>query len=202
MLDEDECEMTTVERIIDLANCIHDWLQELRWIIRGIIRTLLGLPAGTQEETTPEEVQRCIEIMRNLRQERQHLEAAKAGEGPQPWDHDWYLYQKDFSKEIIQLAKKTGWHHIQNLIEILNWALASPQCQRALAWDLDRGEPDPNNPWSEPLSLMVSLYHPLRQASHELLREQAKGLRYPEEWAEALDQRLLSILKVGEKQKA
>jgi hypothetical protein len=199
--DEDECEMTPAERIIDLFNCIHDWMQELNWIIRGIIRSLLGLPAGYHEETTPEKVQKRLEKMRSLKEELQHHNAARTGEGPQPWDQDWYLYQKDFSKDIILLAKKGGWHNIQSLLELFNWALASPQGQRSLGWNQDRGEPDPCNPWQEPLALLLRLYFPLKQASHELLREQAKSLSYSEQSHNDLDERLLSLLKAGQKEK-
>jgi hypothetical protein len=115
------------------------------------------------------------------------LAAAQAGTGPQPWDRDWYERCSDVSEEIYDLASVAGWQWAQELIEVLNWALASPQGQRALEL---AGQS--SNPWQGELELIAHLRQNLVSASHDLLREEAQQLDYSKEWDAALEYALRS----------
>lgn len=113
--------------------------------------------------------------------------AAASGEGPQPWDRDWIEVQVDIGDQISEIASTIGWHRTQDFLEVLNWALASPQGQRALAQAGDDA-----SPWQGALELIDELWRPLSEASHEMLGNQAVGLGYTidaqEELWEALNE--------------
>ncbi|MEB3275422.1 MAG: hypothetical protein VKM92_00505 [Cyanobacteriota bacterium] len=107
--------------------------------------------------------------------------AAASGEGPQPWDCDWIKYQVDVTDEIHELAHAIGWHRTQQLIEVLDWALASPQGQRALAM-----ANDPASPWQGALEMLKEFRHPLAEASLQMLRDQIQELACSDRLKDAL----------------
>jgi hypothetical protein len=112
--------------------------------------------------------------------------AAASGEGPQTWDRDWIENEVYIEDKIFEIASTMGWHRTQNFLEVLEWALASPQGQRALAqagYDA--------SPWQGALEMIEELRGPLIDASHQMLGNQAAGLGYTidarEELWEALE---------------
>ncbi len=113
--------------------------------------------------------------------------AAASGEGPQTWDRDWFEQQEYIGDKISEIASTLGWHRTQDFLEVLDWALASPQGQRALAQAGDDA-----SPWQGALEMIEELRGPLIEASHEMLGTQAAGLGYTtdaqEELWEALDE--------------
>ena len=108
-------------------------------------------------------------------------EAAASGEGPQPWDREWFEYESCIENDISELAYTIGWHRTQDFLEVLDWALASPQGQRALA---QAG--DDTSPWQGALEMIKELQQPLIEASHQMLDSQATGLGYTFEAREEL----------------
>ncbi len=127
-------------------------------------------------------------FMRAQQQELADAHAAAAsGEGPQTWDRDWFVNQQYIGDKISEIASILGWHRTQDFLEVLDWALASPQGQRALAQAGDNA-----SPWQGALEMIEELRGPLIEASHEMLGTQAAGLGYStdaqEELWEALDE--------------
>jgi hypothetical protein len=108
-------------------------------------------------------------------------EAAASGEGPQPWDREWFEYESCIENDISELAYTIGWHRTQDFLEVLDWALASPQGQRALAQAGDDA-----SPWQGALEMIKELQQPLIEASHQMLDSQATGLGYTFEAREEL----------------
>ena len=79
---------------------------------------------------SPELQKRLAEAGQQLDQEREQAladahAAAASGEGPQPWDRDWIEFQVDIEDDIREIANTIGWHRTQDLLEVLDWALAS-----------------------------------------------------------------------------
>ncbi|MEB3353805.1 MAG: hypothetical protein VKM34_06180 [Cyanobacteriota bacterium] len=137
---------------------------------------------------SPDAIREIQQMIHQFTEGERHLEAARAGVGPQPWDQDWHEFQLDLSTDLISLAHKAGWHRVQNFLEIIVWALSSPQGQEALLLSQH-----PDNSWQGPLKLIGELYPPLRHASHEMLRKQARGLNYSKEWIEQLESAITVI---------
>lgn len=158
-----------------------------------------SLPSGTPDcwEGLLEEVQAAK--ARRDREWQQALTdahaAAASGEGPQPWDRDWIEFQVDIEDDIREIAGRIGWHRTQDFLEILDWAVASPQGQRALA-----GLGDAASPGQSVLELIEELVRPLTEASHQMLSAHAKGLGYTDEiasdLAESLDELALSLYNI------
>lgn len=99
--------------------------------------------------------------------------AAASGEGPQSWERDWIETQVCIQDSVRDIADAMGWHRTQDLLEVLGWALASPQGQRALAL-----ADDPNSPWQGALEMIEDLRRPLMEASHWMISARARGLGY------------------------
>jgi hypothetical protein len=99
--------------------------------------------------------------------------AAASGEGPQTWDRDWYEHQMCIEDDISDIATTIGWHRTQDFLEVLDWALASPQGQRALA---EAG--DDASPWQGALEMIKDLRAALIEATHQMLFSRADGLGY------------------------
>ena len=97
--------------------------------------------------------------------------AAASGEGPQPWDRDWIEHQADLSDGVLAIAATISWHRTQDLLDVLDWALASPQGQRALAM-----REDANSPWQETLEMLEELRPALLEASLQMLNDRARSL--------------------------
>lgn len=115
--------------------------------------------------------------------------AAASGEGPQTWDRDW-IEQKEvyIEDKMLEIANTIGWHRTQDFLEVLDWALASPQGQRALAQAGDDA-----SPWQGALEMIDELWRPLINASHEMLGSQAAGLGYTIDAREDLWEALAEI---------
>ena len=152
-----------------------------------------GSPDRCQMQPVPglllsmEELMALVE--RKQQQEMADAHAAAAsGEGPQTWDRDW-IEQKEvyIGDKMLEIASTIGWHRTQDFLEVLDWALASPQGQRALAQAGDDASPGQGA-----LEMIEELRQPLIDASHEMLGNQADGLDYTidarEELWEALEE--------------
>ncbi len=100
-------------------------------------------------------------------------ESAEAGTGPQPYDRDWIEADLDFDRWIIEESKGLNWHITNDLIEVIDWALQSPQGTKAL--DLQDSE---NSPWQDPLENAIKLKLALEGRAQMLLEEQAKKLNW------------------------
>jgi hypothetical protein len=107
--------------------------------------------------------------------------AAASGEGPQIWDRDWIENEPYIEDKMSEIARTLGWHRTQDFLEVLDWALASPQGQRALAQAGDDA-----SPWQGALEMIEELRGPLIEASHEMLGTQAAGLGYTTDAQEEL----------------
>lgn len=121
--------------------------------------------------------------------------AAASGEGPQPWERDWIEFQVDVEDDIQELACTIGWHRTQDFLEVLDWALASPQGQRALT---EAG--DDTSAWQGALEMIDELRRPLIEASLQMIRTRAVSLGYTEEtkddlW-DTLEERSLPLYNV------
>jgi hypothetical protein len=120
-------------------------------------------------------LQELKEIAERVRQQRlvdAHA-AADSGEGPQPWERDWFQYQLCIEDEIMEISSTIGWHRTQDFLEVLDWALASPQGQRALAQTDDDA-----SPWQGALEMIKELQRPLIEMSHLMLLSHAEELDY------------------------
>jgi hypothetical protein len=102
--------------------------------------------------------------------------AAASGEGPQPWDRDWFQYQLCIESDISDISGTIGWHRTQDFLEVLDWALASPQGQRALALAGDDA-----SPWQGVLEMIKELQRPLIESTHLMLLSHAEELDYTSE---------------------
>ncbi len=111
--------------------------------------------------------------------------SADAGIGPQRWDRDWIQNKDDHGSDVSYMTDGWGWHKLQDLIEVLDWALASPQGQRAQAHARD-----PNNMGATALELIQQMRLELRNQCHQLLVEHAEVLDYSDELMEDLSSAL------------
>jgi hypothetical protein len=114
--------------------------------------------------------------------------AAASGEGPQIWDRDWIENEPYIEDKMSEIARTLGWHRTQDFLEVLDWALASPQGQRALAQAGDDA-----SPWQGALEMIEELRGPLIEASHEMLGTQAAGLGYSTDAQEELWEALYEV---------
>lgn len=108
-----------------------------------------------------------LEILKADGQQRQkeaHA-AALAGTGPMPYDRNWHEAGCNF-EILIEQTEGINWYVANELLEITEWALASPQGQRALAL-----QDDPTNPGGETLSTLLEL----RDALTYKVREELLG---------------------------
>lgn len=157
-------------------------------IIESAIRSCKHCQTGASSPTPsvtellgrgPEELQKALaEVQKRIEQERAQAladahAAAASGEGPQPWERDWIEFQVDIEDDICEIASTIGWHRTQDFLEVLDWALASPQGQRALA-----ATGDDTSPWQGALEMIDELRRPLIEASHQMIRARADGLGY------------------------
>ena len=121
-----------------------------------------------KKKLTPELTEAMLKLQEEKYKQNREQDLAKAqaaaasGEGPQPWERDWIETQWCIEDDIRDIADRIGWHRSQDLLEVLDWAMASPQGQRALALD-----GDPNSPWQDVLTMIQELRRPLLEASHK-----------------------------------
>ena len=115
--------------------------------------------------------------------------AAAAGTGPQAWDADWYGNAINLSEEVEAMVGEWSWQHVQLFRELLSWAAASPQGQRAQAM---RGES--NSPWSDGLAMLEEMQMALSWRSQNLLYQQSRGLHYSKEQQRELNDALEELL--------
>ncbi len=115
--------------------------------------------------------------------------AAATGTGPQAWDADWYGNAINLSEEVEAMVGDWSWQNVQSFREVLSWAAASPQGQRAQAM---RGEPD--SPWSDGLEMLEEMQMALTWRTQNLLHQQSKGLHYSNEQRQELADALEELL--------
>lgn len=121
-----------------------------------------------------------------LRKQRVQAKAAAAtGTGPQTWYADWFENELDVGEEALALTETWSWQNVQTLQEALDWALASPQGQRAQA-----RQEEENTPWNATLEMIKDLQLGLTWRSHTLLTQQAKVLGYSSEQLGSLQEAL------------
>lgn len=120
---------------------------------------------------------------------RQAQAEAAAGTGPQTWDADWFENELDLGEEALALTENWSWQHVQALQETLDWALASPQGQRAQARQEEESAPE-----STTLQMIQDLQLGLTWRSHALLSQQAKELDYSREQMKKLQDSLEELL--------
>ena len=183
-----EPEITPSQQLRNLWDSIHDGWGSFQFQMHGVGRALQGLTYAdwTAEQTA--QWQRNLEAYRHGAEVEPRFQALIqcTQNLAQPWEEDWFA-STDLSGEIRQLAAKAGWHRLQHLIEIMEWAQASPQGQRAADLALDQLGPDPANPWQGPYLLIQQILPLLVQASHTMLRQQASGLHYSQAATDALE---------------
>lgn len=194
-----EPEVTPVEKFKSLWYCIHDGVIEFQWKIEGLGRALQGQTYADYVAQQNEEFKRIFladpstwpDAYRGIFAMAQEVKA-----GPQPWEREWSA-SCDLSEEIRCLASKAGWHRLQDLIEIIRWALLSPQGQRAIEFNADKEEVDFSGPWDGPYALIRELLPVLVLTSHAMLKQQANGLNYSQGSMDALEASLDSLLENG-----
>ena len=125
------------------------------------------------------------------KQVEQAKAAATEGTGPQAWDADWFENALDVGEEALALTETWSWQNVQTLQEALDWALASPQGQRAQA---RQEEEEENAPWDPTLQMIKDLQLGLTWRSHTLLSQQAKALGYSKEQLGDLNESLDELL--------
>lgn len=123
------------------------------------------------------------------KQVEQAKAAATEGTGPQAWDADWFENELDVGEEALALTETWSWQNVQTLQEALDWALASPQGQRAQA-----RQEEENTPWDPTLQMIKDLQLGLTWRSHTLLSQQAKALGYSKEQLGDLNESLDELL--------
>lgn len=100
--------------------------------------------------------------------------SALAGTGPMPYDREWYAAGCNF-EHLIEQAEGINWHVANELLEVTEWALASPQGQRALAL-----QDEPTNPGGETLRTLLELREALTDKVRQELFEHIRQLRQPD----------------------
>lgn len=133
-----------------------------------------------------------IRKSKELTERRETFQAVK--DGPKPWQRECSA-SISLDEQIFDLAHNAGWHRLLDLIEIFQWALASPRGQRAAELARDQIEDDPCNSWQEPYELVHMILPKLIAHSHAMLIEQAKGLNYSHESTDALDANLSALIE-------
>jgi len=121
--------------------------------------------------------------------------AAAAGTGPQTWDADWYGNAINLSEEVETMVGNWSWQRVQSFREVLSWALASPQGQRAQAM---RGEPV--SPWSDGLEMLEEMQMALTWRTQNLLHQQSRSLHYSNEQQQELEDALEELLHQQDEQ--
>jgi hypothetical protein len=169
--------------------------------IRNQISNLLRLgkadASSGAKEPTCELLQQLTRITEEAHREalaNAHA-AAAAGTGPQRWDADWYGNAINLSEEVEAMVGDWSWQQVQTFREVLGWALASPQGQRAQAM---RGEPD--SPWNDGLEMLEEMQMALTWRTQNLLHQQSRGLQYSQEQQQELEDALEELLHPQEEQ--
>lgn len=104
--------------------------------------------------------------------EREALEAAAAGTGPQPYDREWHTNECDADMILEFLfANDIGWHLSNDLHELAEWAISSGEGQRALSLD-----GDPVNPRQDLLNLLNEIRDALSTYRRDILSRHAERL--------------------------
>jgi hypothetical protein len=110
--------------------------------------------------------------------------AALDGSGPMPFDRSWFEVETDF-QSLIDREDGMQWHLANDLLEVLDWALASPQGQRALA-----RQGDPLNPGADALNALFQFQDALTEKVRIELLKHARELKYPDALMAVLQEHL------------
>lgn len=172
---------------------IADWISSLWWKALYFFRLKKPFEIVFDEESQAEFEADILRYGEMIKREEQAYEEARTGEGPQPWDEDWYqfeVYHQELCDQIYTLALKAGWHRVQRFKQILEIAWSTPQMQQAYEALRANYYQEPGDPLRETLKLLQEVYVPIQNASLEMLRRQSQGLRYTEKWEEYLENAL------------
>ena len=144
-----------------------------------------------KKKASSTQLDKLLKISEQIHHEqlRQAQAEAAAGTGPQTWDADWFENELDLGEEALALTENWSWKHVQALQEALDWALASPQGQRAQARQEEESAPE-----STALQMIQELQLGITWRSHTLLCQQAKALGYSEEQLGNLQDSLEELL--------
>ena len=136
-------------------------------------RRLQGAKKDTDGDLGAQISAELLELLKaNAEQnEKEAYAAALAGTGPMPYDRNWYATGCNFEL-LIEQAEGIDWYVANELLEVTEWALASPQGQRALAL-----QDDPANPGGETLHTLLELREALTYKVREELFEHIRQLR-------------------------
>jgi hypothetical protein len=156
------------------------------WIFK--LPRFRGAAGATATDSLLKEMAKILEESSRQALEDAHA-AAAAGTGPQTWDADWCENAIDISEEVEAMVSNWSWQHVQTFQEILSWALASPQGQKA-----QEMQGETTSPWNDGLEMLEEMRSALTYRGQTLLQEQSKGLHYSEEQREELSEALDELL--------
>jgi len=117
-------------------------------------------------------------------QEEDAQTAALDGTGPMPYDREWFEVGCDY-QSLIEHAEDFDWHIANDLLEVMDWALASPQGQRAIA-----RQNDPLNPGANALNALLDLREALTERVRNELMKHARELDYSDALIDLLQDHL------------
>lgn len=165
--------------------------------IRNQISNLLRLGKTEVSFASKEMTAELLQELTRITEEAHHEaladahEAAAAGTGPQTWDSDWYGNAINLSDEVEAMVGDWSWQHVQSLREVLSWAAASPQGQRAQAM-----RSEPNSPWNDGLEMLEEMQTALTWRSQNLLHQQSRGLHFSKKQRQELEDALEELLNI------
>jgi hypothetical protein len=101
-----------------------------------------------------------------------------------PYDREWFEVGCDY-QSLIEYADEIDWHIANDLLEVLGWAMASPQGQRAIA-----RQNDPLNPGADALNALLGLKEALTERVRDELIKHARKLDYSDALIDLLQDHL------------
>jgi hypothetical protein len=168
---------------------IHDGWHSFTSDIYSLGRALRG---DTYEDLRAEWRAESAITLEQLAEIRKKLTVV--ADGPRPWERKWSA-SISLDEEISNLANKAGWHRLQDLTEIFQWALASPQGQRAAELAQAQEDDCPFNPWKHPYELIHIILPMLVMHSHLMLSQHAQRLQYSQASTDALEANLTALME-------
>jgi hypothetical protein len=168
---------------------IMQWLSALPSLLRPHHPTAFELRGRSLSELTETEMAHFFDQCnakhsedRSAQMKQAHA-AAASGEGPHHFDEDWIENGWDVEESIEEAISNWSWGQVQDLGTILDWAMASPQAQRALA---ERSEECGVRLWRNHLEMVHDMRLALSGRSYRLLSDQAEALGWSEEATDSL----------------
>jgi|688.fasta_scaffold103483_2 hypothetical protein len=160
-------------------------LDRLPWLSR-LVRWKPGSKENSLEVVVEKAKGEMLELMMSIakQQEEDAHAAALDGTGPMPYDREWFEVGCDY-QSLIEYADEIDWHIANDLLEVLGWALASPQGQRAIA-----RRNDPLNPGADALNALLGLKEALTERVRNELIKHARKLDYSDALIDLLQDHL------------